>query len=160
MTSVSDEAALNYGGLDRSGRCARQKHGACRRITNDGKSAGKVEHMLSSIETVLRPFVSAAGLARTDLAIDNDVSWVEYRAANAAVPYILGIYHSRPQRVITAEAWRPEALSQAVRAGMPERVADARRVWNYTDSVDLGDLEKEIADTVLFWVASGMPRAS
>ena len=116
--------------------------------------------MLSDIATIFQPYVDAAGLSQSDHANLTDMSWIEYRASDASRPYVLGIYHNFARRTITAEAWRPGQLYQAITDGMADRVADEWRKWNYEDGADLSDLRREIATVVLAWVVARSQHSS
>jgi hypothetical protein len=109
--------------------------------------------MLLRLEGALQPHMRAAGLAQCDQAIVDDLSWLEYRDNKASQWYVLSIFHLSAERTVTAEAWRPDQVCQALQQGSLERAADQQHIWQYDEDADAPALEHEIVKTILGWVA-------
>ena len=160
---LNGESTLNPDGSSPSDMCyARDVDGddAASTALPGRASTCEVEQMLALLKVALQPFLHAAGLSQSDHAVLEDMSWLEYRGTDSSAPFILGIYHHFGRRRITAEAWRPRQVRQAVYEGKAERAADQQQVWSYEDEADIRHLRREIADTVLAWCAARSQRAS
>ena len=110
--------------------------------------------MLRRLEAALMPYLHELDLAQCDRALFDDVSWLEYRANGVVPPYLLSIFHTCASRTVTAEAWRPEHVVEAVRQGVPDRAADRHHIWNYEEGADRAALVGEIVRTILDWEAT------
>jgi hypothetical protein len=96
----------------------------------------------------------AAGFELTERVSWPSRPWLEYRAGkDTSDIFLLDIFHTVPERTITAELWRPTRLKTALRAGVPERAIECRRAWHYGDRADTAELGREVAETVSEWVA-------
>jgi len=116
--------------------------------------------MVARLEGSLEPYMRAAGLAQCDQAVFDDLSWLEYRANDASLPYLVSIFHLTTKRTVTAEAWQPDQLRSVSRHGSPERVAVQHHTWQYEEGSDQGALDREIVKTVLGWVAARLSSPS
>lgn len=115
--------------------------------------------MLTALESALQPIVHDVALVQSEHVVLDDMGWLEYRALDGARPFVLSIFCFADERTVTAEAWRPEQVSQAYREGSLERAADQQQTWHYDDHPNHAELERVIVDTVRTWLAGRLQAA-
>lgn len=107
--------------------------------------------LLREFELVVAPRARSAGFEPMEKVQADDLEWVEYRKRDSTGTLLLCISHTASAHTVTAELWRPELLTAAVRSGAAERAIEQRLAWHYAPEDAHAGAGRDVAEVVAAW---------